>query len=94
MVVDYVRVYQSNPLSVGDIHKSDIKVFPNPANSIININSKVLVDRVEVYDILGKLMFSESKNTKNLDVSSLKSGLYILNIYSESYKIVKKIVVN
>ena len=94
MTIDYVRVYQSDPLSVGDINKSDIKVFPNPADSTININSKIPLDRVEVYDVLGKLMFSESKNTKNLDVSSLKSGLYIINIYSESNKIVKKIVIN
>ncbi|WP_372938360.1 T9SS type A sorting domain-containing protein [Seonamhaeicola sp.] len=48
---------------------------------------------MEIYDTLGKTVYSSSENKSNLDLSNLKSGLYILNLKTNSgaasFKIIK-----
>ena len=94
MIIDYVRVYQNNSLSTDEFKDDIFKVFPNPTDSEINIKSKVRIDRVELYDILGNFILGESKTTNSIEVNNLQTGLYLLNIYSGGSKTVKKIVIN
>ena len=60
-----------------------IKIFPNPTDSVLNIetteNTKVI--NVEIYDILGRLMHIEPlQSSKVVNVNYLKSGNYILRL--------------
>jgi len=93
MVIDYVRIYQ-NTLSAHDINATNFKVFPNPASTEINIQTNFNIDYVEVYDIFGKFVLKESKTVNSIKIDNLHSGLYLLNIYSEGARIVKKVIVN
>lgn len=93
MVIDYVRIYQ-NTLSTDEISASNFKVFPNPASTEINIQTNINIDYVEVYDVFGKLVLRESKTVNTINVGDFSSGLYLLNIYSEGARIVKKVIVN
>ena len=93
MVIDYVRIYQ-NTLSADEINANNFKVFPNPASTEINIQTNINIDYVEVYDIFGKLVLRESKTVNSIKIGNLNSGLYLLNIYSEGARIVKKVIVN
>lgn len=69
-------------------------MFPNPIKSVINISSKFPVDRVELYDVYGKLLLNIKENTNTINVDNLNSGIYLLGIYSDSKKIIKKVVIN
>ncbi|MEH6537262.1 MAG: family 16 glycosylhydrolase [Psychroserpens sp.] len=94
MVIDYVRVFQNN-LSVEDAFASAFNVSPNPASDYINISTEKEIDSVELYDVLGKVVFSkEEDNLKQLNVTNLKSGLYLLKIYSGNQFTTKRILVN
>ncbi|GAA4898522.1 hypothetical protein GCM10023311_24360 [Flaviramulus aquimarinus] len=93
MVIDYVRVYQ-NTLSTDELNINNIRVFPNPASTEINIQTNINIDYVEVYDIFGKLVLKESKTVNSIKIGSLSSGMYLLNIYSEGKKAVKKVLIN
>ena len=58
-----------------------VKVFPNPTDSVLRIESSENLDFVnlEVYDILGRLMrYEPLRSDKQLDVSYFKSGVYLL----------------
>jgi beta-glucanase (GH16 family) len=94
MEIDYVRVYQTNTLSVAENMLNDLKVYPNPTTTEINISSKLNLDKIELYDITGKLIISKIKNLKTLDVNDLKSGFYLLKIYSGEMRSTKKVVIN
>jgi len=95
MVVDYVRIYQTNPLSIDDNILNDIKVYPNPANTKINISSQLNIDKVDLYDITGKLILTTNKPKSNvIDVSAITNGMYLLKIYSGERSSTKKIVIN
>ncbi|WP_345193542.1 T9SS type A sorting domain-containing protein [Algibacter agarivorans] len=86
----------SATLSVDDVDLSDaINVFPNPANDKINVNSKVDVDAFELVDVTGKTILEESKTFEasfTIDISTLKSGLYFLNVKSNKANKVIKIL--
>ncbi len=62
----------------------EITLFPNPASSTLNINAKLKIVSVAIYNTLGQLVFNSSDkiNNNNIDVSSLKSGNYFLKMNS------------
>ncbi|MCZ8196138.1 MAG: T9SS type A sorting domain-containing protein [Flavobacterium sp.] len=61
----------------------EITLFPNPASTTLNINSKSEINSVAIYNTLGQLVLDFSiKTISSLDVSSLKSGNYFLKINS------------
>ncbi len=67
--------------------------FNNPAKKFINITSKNKIDKVELYDVSGKLVLTSNENVQKIDINTLQSGIYMMMIYSEKGKIVKKLVV-
>ncbi len=56
-----------------------IKLFPNPANQMLNIVGADMMD-VKVYDLFGRMIKSSTINNNKLDVSSLGSGVYIIKM--------------
>ncbi len=68
------------------------KVFPNPASNIINLTSTFGIDRVEMYDILGNHVLT-TQNTKQINVETLKTGVYFLKAFSEKSTTTKKVVI-
>ena len=80
---------------------SDIQIYPNPAEEIINIkfgNNLQTKMPIEVFDSLGKQVLSidssEIQNgslTKN--INSLQSGIYLVKVQLENTTVTKKIIV-
>jgi beta-glucanase (GH16 family) len=93
MVIDYVRVYQNTgTASVDEVFNSQFSVSPNPASTFISIETNELIDKVELYSVLGELAFAEEKSTKYFDTKKVTSGLYLMKIYSEDKIATKKIL--
>lgn len=71
----------------------EITIFPNPVNSILNIQYDGDL-QIIINDILGKEIIKTDK--KNIDMSSIPSGIYIVNINDIkrakkiNYKVIKK----
>ena len=96
MIVDYVRVYQEAPLSVGSNLNLDrtLRVFPNPTTEKIHISAKKTLSKIILYDIYGKHILKKENDTETLDVSQLNSGVYFLEVYSNTEKAIKKLIIN
>ncbi len=74
--------------------KSNLKVYPNPAVDVINLSADKEIKSVTIFDISGKKVKS-STETKQINVSSLAKGTYILQAHYgngvvENTKIIKK----
>ncbi len=67
--------------------------FQNPAKEFITINSEVTIDKVSIYSLLGTLVTTSHQNTNEIDIRNLSKGIYLLTVYSDSQKCVKKLVV-
>ncbi|MGO3238735.1 MAG: T9SS type A sorting domain-containing protein, partial [Psychroflexus halocasei] len=75
---------------------TEFSVYPNPTQgTYVNINTSNSDDfTVEVYDILGKAVISQEMNSnESLNISALKSGVYLVKITQESNSITKKLIV-
>ncbi|WP_299127468.1 T9SS type A sorting domain-containing protein [uncultured Winogradskyella sp.] len=75
---------------------TDFKLYPNPTNkgfvTITSSNADNL--NVEVFDILGKQVKNQTLSNGRLDVSSLKTGVYIIKITQNNQTSTKKLVIN
>ncbi len=79
-------------LSVDEVDISDeFNLYPNPTTGIIQINTNLIIDLVEVYDIYGKLIKTE-KNNQRIDITELATGIYIARIHSGNNIGIKKII--
>ncbi|MDP5093267.1 MAG: S8 family serine peptidase, partial [Polaribacter sp.] len=91
------EVAYNRVLSVNDfLNLSDVRIFPNPVNTSFTISAKEnsLNDfTVQLYTILGTKVFEKKQlNSNFIDISEIKSGVYLLKIQIENqYKIVKLI---
>ncbi|HBW85505.1 MAG TPA: hypothetical protein DEF82_01800 [Crocinitomicaceae bacterium] len=64
---------------------SNITVYPNPTTDFLNVNSKGMK---QVLDLNGKVLISSDLN--NIDVSSLNSGIYFLEVEGKKVSFVKR----
>ena len=71
-----------------------IKVYPNPTKGIITISSveNTPIDKIEIVDVLGKIISAKTKNTSQIDISEFSNGIYILKIHSGLTIFQKKII--
>jgi len=101
------RDYQNMPPTTGTFDCSligvdnieldiiEAKIYPNPAIDNLSIETKEVVQRLEVYDALGRKVVSKIPNQNNfsIDISDFERGIYILKLQTKegigSYKIVK-----
>ena len=69
----------------------NLTVYPNPANEYIHVETNCELQRIDVYDVTGKLMISSTKT--EINVSDLESGIYFVNILTDKGCVTKKISV-
>ena len=67
--------------------------FQNTANDYVYITSNIVIDKVEIYNMLGKLVSSTNVDTNKVDIKNLSKGIYLLAVYSGTQKSVKKLKV-
>ncbi len=73
-IISYVGVQNINALY-------QIKVYPNPSRSLVNIESSMNAElNVQLTTIDGRLILNE-KNVKQIDVTNLPNGNYILSVF-------------
>ena len=87
----------TNLAGVNDNVISNLSVFPNPANDVVNVTVDAAISNITVTDLNGRTV----KNTKfagvseaSVNVSDLSAGVYMMNIASDKGSVTKKIVKN
>ncbi|EHQ26880.1 Glycosyl hydrolase family 32 domain protein [Mucilaginibacter paludis DSM 18603] len=101
--INHVKVYtdkQCQGVFEKSINLDLVSLYPNPVVDKLTIDlggNNVPQANVEIRNIFGKLMFSKTfvnNGVLNVDVSSLQSGLYVVNLLlgttQTDYKIIKK----
>jgi hypothetical protein len=71
-----------------------IKLFPNPADEFIYIESDYDELQFQIMDILGKVVIMQEsyENKTEIDLSEIQSGIYFITINSSENKIIKKFI--
>lgn len=82
-------------LSVSENSINNFKIYPNPTSiGYVNISSTTNETiSVTVFDVLGKRVLNQKVNNDRLNVSALKSGIYIMKISQNNGIVTKKLVI-
>ncbi|MBP1630602.1 MAG: hypothetical protein H6Q15_1495 [Bacteroidetes bacterium] len=84
-------------VGLNDIEKQieNITIYPNPAREDISFSSSLMIKRIEIYDIMGKKVYSLDINnySKTINVSSFNKGIYIARLNTEQGLVSKKFIV-
>lgn len=78
-------------LSISDLSLNGISVYPNPTEGIIHISGKESVDVIRLFNISGQII-KEVINANSLDISSQRSGLYMVEIEDNGKTSVAKLI--
>ena len=73
-----------------------LAIYPNPTNSgKIYITSKAALDKkIEIFDVLGKKVFETISASKEINVSALTAGVYIIKVKEGDATATRKLIVN
>ncbi|WP_189342889.1 T9SS type A sorting domain-containing protein, partial [Ulvibacter litoralis] len=89
-------VFQNQILGTNDITLDAVSVYPNPTQNIVYVASpKAAITNTIVYDAQGRRVLSvKNVNTTNaqIDLSTLTSALYFVEITTEAGVVTKRIV--
>ena len=71
-----------------------IDIYPNPVKDILFIknNTGIEIEKIKVYNILGKVVLRENNSFNHLNLSDLTSGILFVKIATENGIITKKII--
>ena len=83
-------------LSNKEFQIHNLSIFPNPVNNgILNIISPTNeLKEISVFDVSGRMGLKTKTENNSIDVSQLKTGLYLLNISINGSKKTSKIIIN
>ena len=92
--LDNVYFWKNPTLSVSSFEKSNIKMFPNPANNFVTIKAENNIEKLVIHTILGQEVISKTPNstTATVDVSNLQKGIYFVKVTSNGVTSTSKIV--
>lgn len=82
-----------NGASISEQNNLSFDLFPNPSINTLTISGITTIDKVIVFDLLGKEVLS-SKNTKQISIVNLKPGNYLIKVFSDGKIGLKKFIKN
>ncbi|MBI9063651.1 MAG: T9SS type A sorting domain-containing protein [Marinilabiliaceae bacterium] len=77
-VMDF-KVQEYYPTAIKNNKIQSVKLFPNPATSILNVDVTGEAE-VEIYNVAGQLVKAASIRSNQVDVSDLNPGQYIITV--------------
>ncbi|WP_460220220.1 T9SS type A sorting domain-containing protein [Psychroserpens sp. MEBiC05023] len=83
--------FSENVLNVETNELLELSIYPNPTSDKVSIISNSEINTIEVYNLLGKKL-KTLKQTNEVYVSDLNTGMYLLMIYSIKGHTTKKII--
>lgn len=85
--IDWIPYYNS---------ETNITIYPNPAKKELFILSEneISVNEVNIFNQLGLKLLHEAGNTDKINISTLRPGIYIIEIITENIKIRKNLIIN
>ena len=79
---------------VGELATNNqVNIFPNPTTSQINISSQTKIDKVQITNLLGQVVYQSTPNQKNLTLQLAGNGMYFITVTANNKTVTQKIIV-
>lgn len=93
--IDDIQYTVTSTASIDEVKQSnEVVVYPNPTNGHVNIVSQVALSSIQIVDITGKVVYSNSVSSsfETIDLSSLPSGVYHIKTITSDGQSIKKLI--
>lgn len=76
-------------------NSEEISIFPNPVSNgkLFIITKDNLTKEIEIFNVLGKSIYSATLFGKELNISKITAGIYIIKIKENNKSYTRKLVV-
>lgn len=92
------QIWKINPTTVSLLHEpletNKLKVYPNPSEDFINLDSEITIDNISIFNSKGYMISFENRENNRINISHLPSGLYIIKLEIGGKAIIKKMIKN
>ena len=95
--IEVNNLFNEENVGIGDqIQNNSISIFPNPAQSVINVmaDNKFLSEIYSIYDNTGKVVLTGKLNSQNttIELGNLSGGIYMFSVGEnmQTFKIIKE----
>jgi len=79
--------------AIENVYLQNLILYPNPVKDELKIeNGDLRIDKVEIYDLSGKVINSRWLNSKSINVTNLSQGIYFVKIETDKGILIKKIL--
>lgn len=82
-----ITFVEGSTTAVEDVKKTDILIYPNPAQDVLIING-IEPEQLRVYDMKGQMVLCEYGT--EVHISNLADGTYLLQIGTQVVRFIKK----
>jgi len=83
----------SSTIGIREVYSNSLfDIYPNPATNELHILNKELLSKIEIYNSAGQFQFSTTQSV--IDISALKSGIYVLKAWSRNSSASQRFVKN
>jgi len=92
----YLTLGLGTALSINELIAKTTEIYPNPAKNVLNIVSYTVgIEKINIYNVNGQLVLNTdvNNNQKTINISSLESGIYIVDILSENSSVKRKLII-
>jgi len=92
---EYAIALKGQTIGIQEFNSSKIKVYPNPSEGIINLESPTAFELIIITDMQGHLMTQKWVNgqTTQIDTMGWPKGTYILSGFNQSKRVFNKKVI-
>lgn len=91
----FITHFSPTNVSVEEQLQARARVYPNPVKDVLYFDFQdTIIEKVVLFDALGKVVLEEKNTTNSLSVSHLQKGNYILKIFSDKGVRIEKIIIN
>ena len=87
---DNLVIKNLDNLDTENVTKESIKIYPNPVQDELNIQTNNLVKQIEIFDLTGKKVLTSK--SKNINIQHLSKGTYLVKVITDKEELTQKVI--
>jgi len=77
----YIKIANSATNGLKNPSADAVRIYPNPVRSNMTVIANAKITKVEIYSLTG-ILLNSTENQNSIDVSELRSGNYLVKVYT------------
>lgn len=91
LILDQIQIVEAGTVTgIDDADASDVAVYPNPANQMLNVSGEG-IQKVEMIDMAGRTVLTTAE--RHINLSAVASGMYMVRVTTANGIHTEKVVV-